>query len=154
MLGNEAILATPEHDIHRMKRGKVASFFSRSNLDRLESLLQNVLKNTFAVIDRKKGTGEPMSLRNAFRSYASDIVCGFCFPDGTGLLRLRIFLLVFIGGKMGLRICCLGFVICLLCERSSWRRRIFWCRFFLCRCSKVFNSWTWVLQIHFHFSFS
>jgi cytochrome P450 len=97
----QAAFSTSSYEIHRMKRSKVNPFFSKANVERSEPLLTKVLSNMIDVFDHCKDTGQPIGLRNAFKSYAADIVCEFCFPESMEYVKADDFSASFHKGQEG-----------------------------------------------------
>jgi hypothetical protein len=102
ILGSEqSAFSEPSYEIHRMKRSKVNHFFSKANVDRSEPLLQSVLANLMNNFESKMSSGQPVPLKYAFKSYAADVVCDFCFPSSMSYTKADDFSRSFHDGQEG-----------------------------------------------------
>lgn len=47
----------------------------------------DIVTNFIAELDAVESAGKVVHLKNAFKSYATDVVCAFCFPQGTNYIQ-------------------------------------------------------------------
>lgn len=73
----DAISITADHDTHEMRRKSVANFFSRQNVTRVESRIQNEVRLLDAKLRKFKGTGTTVPLDHAFTAFTGDLVGQF-----------------------------------------------------------------------------
>ncbi|KAJ0159761.1 Trichodiene oxygenase [Colletotrichum tanaceti] len=78
---------TVDHDLHRVRRGPLAKFFSRSMISRLEGdvhdLVQKLCDKLLAQTDKK----EPFDVTVAYSCFTADAISGYSFGESFGLLK-------------------------------------------------------------------
>ncbi|KAI1085096.1 cytochrome P450 [Whalleya microplaca] len=80
----ESGFATMDHDIHRLRRGPVARFFTRSMITRLESDIHHLAQ---ALCDKLLSSAyEPVDIHMAYSCFASDAISSYCFGESFGFL--------------------------------------------------------------------
>ena len=70
---------TPEHELHRIRRAALLSFFSMSSVQRLESTVQGIIEKLVARIYALKVTGTVVSLIGAFAAMTGNVIFQHAF---------------------------------------------------------------------------
>lgn len=86
-LDDSAAFNTSSEIVHQRKISKVEPYFSKANVQRYEALLMDIVTSFIAELDASESAGKVIYLKNAFKSYATDVVCAFCFPQGTNYVQ-------------------------------------------------------------------
>ncbi|KAJ5811087.1 cytochrome P450 [Penicillium robsamsonii] len=82
-----SIIATVDHDLHRVRRNSINSFFSVASIGRLEPI---IVEKTEALLERLKPTsgsseegrkGKILQMHHVFKAYASDVITTYAFGD-------------------------------------------------------------------------
>ncbi|KAK0106940.1 hypothetical protein ONS95_003655 [Cadophora gregata] len=99
----QSIIATVDHDHHRLRRSAVSRYFAKSNIRAIEPELK---KHVEKFMERMKefegkgngrwgkgetGFGEPVNIWNAFKALASDVVTGCAFGESHDFLSIPDF---------------------------------------------------------------
>ncbi|KAI0012654.1 cytochrome P450 [Xylariaceae sp. FL0662B] len=75
---------TMDHDLHRLRRGPVAKFFSRSMIARLD---REIHKLAQTLCDKlSSSVHEPIDLFMAYGCFTSDAISAYCFGESFGFL--------------------------------------------------------------------
>ncbi|KAK3073430.1 hypothetical protein LTR53_005008 [Teratosphaeriaceae sp. CCFEE 6253] len=81
-----ATVATPSHDLHRIRRGAMSNYFSSANVRKLEPVVLSRVQKLCDRLEEHRKTGAPVNLSNAFRCLATDVVTYFSFPKPRSML--------------------------------------------------------------------
>ncbi|KAK3639089.1 hypothetical protein LTR56_012638 [Elasticomyces elasticus] len=81
-----ATVATPSHDLHRIRRGAMSSYFSSANVRKLEPVVLSRVQKLCDRLEEHRTNGHPVNLSNAFRCLATDVVTYFAFPKPRSML--------------------------------------------------------------------
>lgn len=100
-LDDSAAFNTSSEAVHHRKISKVEPYFSKASVQRSENILPDVLASLIDVFDECERTGKVVCLKNAFKSYAADVLCAFCFPDGPNYVQGQDFSAGFHRGQEG-----------------------------------------------------
>jgi cytochrome P450 len=65
---------TIEHDLHRVRRGAFAGFFSRTSVQKIEPLIQSHVSKLVERLQRLRGSGVLIKLQNMYGSLTGDII--------------------------------------------------------------------------------
>lgn len=88
-----AMLEAMDHDLHKMRRNATSSFFSKRNVQVLESLVVNTTNKLLARLmqDMHRDIGESgkgiVNLNYAFAGMTMDIISEYCFGEGMNSLE-------------------------------------------------------------------
>ncbi|MCJ1359966.1 MAG: hypothetical protein MMC33_009969 [Icmadophila ericetorum] len=82
--GYDAHFATFDHNLHRMRRGALGSFFSKQNIQTLEPSLQATVDKLCTRFEESRSKSEAVKIIPAYAALTADIITGYCFskPDG------------------------------------------------------------------------
>ncbi|MDI1492009.1 MAG: hypothetical protein OHK93_003220 [Ramalina farinacea] len=83
-----SIIATVQHDVHRMRRNSINGFFSNASIRRVEPIIQeNLEKMLSRWSEMSSKDGKLLHLHTVFKAYASDIITTYAFGDCFHFLR-------------------------------------------------------------------
>ncbi|RDL32362.1 uncharacterized protein BP5553_08818 [Venustampulla echinocandica] len=77
---------TIDHDLHRVRRKAQQGYFTTDAIARFEPQLEALTAKFCTALDGFKGTGQPVNLSDAFRSFATDAVSIFTLNRSYGFL--------------------------------------------------------------------
>lgn len=83
---DDATVFTVPHDLHRLRRGPLASFFSRSMVSQSQDLIRNKVEKLCSRITEFQGTKQPIDLSLAFRCLTTDVVTQYALSKSYALL--------------------------------------------------------------------
>ncbi|KAH7303811.1 cytochrome P450 [Stachybotrys elegans] len=76
--------STVDHDLHRIRRGPVAKFFSRGMVSRLEDEIQELAQK---LCDKLLASGgHPFDIAHAYSCFTSDAISSYSFGEAFGFL--------------------------------------------------------------------
>jgi hypothetical protein len=87
----QGMVATAEHNHHRLRRGAVAQFFSKANIRRLDYVLKYNIKKFLGRLQEFEENGEPVNILEAFKALTSDILTTFAFGQSHNALDIPDF---------------------------------------------------------------
>ncbi|MAD85597.1 MAG: hypothetical protein CL912_21765 [Deltaproteobacteria bacterium] len=79
-------LATIDHDHHRLRRSAISPFFSKTNVRKLEPVIQGNVDKLMRRLERLEGTRKPVNLNVVFGAFTSDIIIEYAFGESQGYL--------------------------------------------------------------------
>lgn len=88
---SKAAVGTVDHGLHKMRRGALNHFFSKSSVVKMEPIIGS---NVVLLLRRLKETGSAgrsVNLSDAFTALSADVISSFCFDDSYGFLRTENF---------------------------------------------------------------
>ncbi|RDW94968.1 trichodiene oxygenase [Coleophoma crateriformis] len=74
-----SIGGTNAHDLHRMRRGALAPYFSKANIRRLQYAIDEKVMQLVGRLVESKTHGEPFKLNHAFAAFTNDIAMEYSF---------------------------------------------------------------------------
>ena len=81
-LAPNSIVATVDHEMHRMRRNSINGFFSNASIRRVEPIIKENLEKMLARwIDPTAKDGKVLHMHTVFKAYASDIITTYAFGD-------------------------------------------------------------------------
>lgn len=83
------MVATPRHDIHRMRRAALNPYFSKASIRKLETIVRERVSTLLKRFERHRATGEVVSLSIVFRALTSDIINQYAFGRSGDYLSLE-----------------------------------------------------------------
>jgi hypothetical protein len=86
-----AMAATVEHNVHSLRRGAVAHFFSKANFTRLDYVLKDNVKKFLRRLQEFWESGEPVNVLNGFKALTSDILTTYAFGESHCYLDVKDF---------------------------------------------------------------
>ena len=78
--------STVPHELHRIRRGAIAPFFSARSVSQLEPMLKGMIEKLCARFDSIAKSGEIVRLDAAFMALTMDIICRYAFASDRGYL--------------------------------------------------------------------
>jgi cytochrome P450 len=87
----QAIVATVEHNHHRLRRGAVAQFFSKANIRRLDYVLKGNVKKFLGRLQEFEESGEPVNILDGFKALTSDVLTAYAFGESHCYLDVKDF---------------------------------------------------------------
>ncbi|TVY93201.1 Cyrochrome P450 monooxygenase [Lachnellula willkommii] len=76
---DNAVFATPGHDLHRLRRSALAPYFSMASARRLQPLLQERVDKLLERFEGFRDTGEVLNTSLAYAAFTNDVVMTYCF---------------------------------------------------------------------------
>ncbi|KAL6921196.1 hypothetical protein ACHAPO_006104 [Fusarium lateritium] len=77
--------STVNHEVHRMRKGALSKYFSRSQMLKLEGEVQDFAQMTVDKMLRYAG-GEPFDVKEAFNCFTADIISQYAFGESMGFI--------------------------------------------------------------------
>lgn len=78
--------STPGHELHRIRRGAVAPFFSKALVQQLEPSVQAMVQKLLSRLEKLKGTGAIINMIDMYPCLTADIICQYAFASPYGYL--------------------------------------------------------------------
>ena len=78
--------STASCELHRIRRGALAQYFSMSNVARLEPLIQSCVTRLCSRLEEHRKEGTVVDLSSAYRCLASDVIMEYALPHSRRLL--------------------------------------------------------------------
>ena len=78
--------STVSHELHRLRRAGFAKFFSRQQMLKLETEVEEFAQLTTNKILRQAGKG-PFDVKEAFSCFTADVISQYCFGEPMGFLE-------------------------------------------------------------------
>ncbi|ETS81109.1 hypothetical protein PFICI_06111 [Pestalotiopsis fici W106-1] len=78
--------ATYDHDLHRLRRGPLAKFFSRTQIAKLEPSIQDLVQRLCDKLLLESGRGKPVDVTMAYSCFTSDAIAEYAFGESFGFL--------------------------------------------------------------------
>ena len=79
-------LAAEGHELHRVRRGALANFFSKTSVQRLEPVIQSVVDKLVSRLQQVKASTAPVNLLHVFSSFTADVISQYSFAKPYGCL--------------------------------------------------------------------
>ncbi|KAM0405844.1 hypothetical protein HYE67_010176 [Fusarium culmorum] len=77
--------STVNHEVHRMRKGALSKYFSRSQMLKLEGEVRDFSQMTVDKMLRYAG-GEPFDVKEAFNCFTADIISQYAFGESMGFI--------------------------------------------------------------------
>ncbi|KIW16416.1 hypothetical protein PV08_06468 [Exophiala spinifera] len=75
----QSAFGTPDHNLHRMRRGAMNPYFSTAKVRMLQSRIESSLNNLLARFREFQESGKPMTVSLAYAALTNDIVMEYAF---------------------------------------------------------------------------
>ncbi|KEF50944.1 uncharacterized protein A1O9_13006 [Exophiala aquamarina CBS 119918] len=75
----QAAFATPDHNLHRMRRAALNPYFSKAKVRSLQPRIESSLNNLLARFDEFGASREPMTVSLAYAALTNDVVMEYAF---------------------------------------------------------------------------
>ncbi|CAO1597228.1 hypothetical protein XANCAGTX0491_001048 [Xanthoria calcicola] len=85
-LMRQSTVSTIPHDLHRGRRAPMGKYFSKSNIRRLDSTIQENLGEFLERLEKSRSSREVIPLTHAFRALTCDIITSYSFGACSGFL--------------------------------------------------------------------
>jgi len=92
---DSASVSTVSADLHRLRRGAMAQFFSKANVAKLEPRVLARVQQLCNRIQKLKIEGKPVDISNAYRCLTTDITTDYAVPNTRNFLDHPNFAAVF-----------------------------------------------------------
>ena len=79
-------LGTESHELHRIRRGALAHFFSKASVQRLEPVVQSVVNHLVSRLQQVSIASVPVNLLDVFSSFTADVISQYSFAKPYGYL--------------------------------------------------------------------
>lgn len=66
--------ATESHELHRIRRGALSSFFSKGSMLRLEPVVQTVVDKLVARLEKVRGSSTVVNVMDMFTAFTADVI--------------------------------------------------------------------------------
>ncbi|KAI1386875.1 cytochrome P450 [Hypoxylon trugodes] len=77
---------TADHEVHRLRRAPLAKFFSRIQIAKLETHIQDLVQQLCGKLLAETGKNVPINVQEAYSCFTSDAVADYCFGESFGFL--------------------------------------------------------------------
>ncbi|KAF2113058.1 putative benzoate 4-monooxygenase cytochrome P450 [Lophiotrema nucula] len=81
-----AAFSTVSADLHRVRRGAMANFFSKASITKLEPRVLSRVKQLCGRLQKCRDEGKPADLSNAYRCLATDVTTDYAVPNTRNFL--------------------------------------------------------------------
>ncbi|KAK2865021.1 hypothetical protein FQN49_003984 [Arthroderma sp. PD_2] len=78
---NYASVGTVSWQLHRLRRGAMAKFFSKANVSALEPQVMAVVKRLCGRIEEHRISNKVVDISNAYRCFATDVITNYAVPQ-------------------------------------------------------------------------
>jgi hypothetical protein len=78
---DDGALATVDHDLHRVRRAAINPFFSKSNVRKLENIIQLKASKVLDYMIALEDTGKPLTLTHLYGAFTSDVIVEYAFGE-------------------------------------------------------------------------
>ena len=82
----DSTFSTIDGDLHKLRRGALAPFFSRRSTLALEPMIRGKVEKTCSRLEEFKRSAQPVDLRLLFSCMTTDIITDYAFPQCFNLL--------------------------------------------------------------------
>ena len=80
------MFATVPHDLHRIRRGAIAPFFSKQAVQKLELEVEFVIEKLISRFHALQGSDTSVNLIDAFSALTGDVISQYTFAQPYGLM--------------------------------------------------------------------
>ena len=81
-----AAVGTVSHELHRVRRGALNTFFSKRAVMKLEPIIQQIVENGCDLLKTRGQGHRVLNLRNYFAAFSADVIGQVAFGSHYGLL--------------------------------------------------------------------
>ena len=79
-------VATESHELHRIRRGALSSFFSKGSVQRLEPVVQSTVNKLVTRLEERKGSNRAVNVIDMFAALTADVIGQYAFAKPFGYL--------------------------------------------------------------------
>ncbi|KAF4910811.1 Cytochrome P450 monooxygenase sdnE [Colletotrichum fructicola] len=87
----DSVFGTASHDLHRLRRGALNRFFSKSSVNKLEPVIHNAIEKLVSQLRTYKRSGKPVAINMAFSCVTTDVVTEYAFAKSYNFLGSSTF---------------------------------------------------------------
>ncbi|KAL6245379.1 hypothetical protein RBB50_007378 [Rhinocladiella similis] len=87
----QSAFGTPDHNLHRMRRGAMNPYFSKAKVRVLQSRIESSLSNLLVRFSEFQESGKPMTISLAYAALTNDIVMEYAFARSDNRLLAQDF---------------------------------------------------------------
>lgn len=80
------MFSTIPHELHRIRRGAIAPFFSKASVQRLEPTVSAMVDKLVSRLETYKETDAVINLINVYPCLTADVICQYAFASPYGYL--------------------------------------------------------------------
>lgn len=85
MLIRKGVVATPDHDLHRLRRNALNRYFSKAAVGNFEPYVREIVEKLCRRIQSYSNQG-PVAISAAFSCFAVDVITEYCFSTSYAFL--------------------------------------------------------------------
>lgn len=75
----DGAICTIDHDHHRLRRNAISPFFSKTNVRKLEPIIQEKVQKLMGRLNQLEKTGQPVILNLTYSAFTSDVIVEYAF---------------------------------------------------------------------------
>lgn len=83
----DTVIASEDHDLHRMRRAPLSPFFSTQAIARIEPVVHEKLALLCGRLKQLEGSHEPVNVEAAINAMTTDIITQYCFGKSYDFLK-------------------------------------------------------------------
>ena len=80
------MFSTVPHDLHRVRRAAVSSYFSKQSVIKLEPVIKGAVQTLCSRIEEYRRSRKPLNFSHAFSAFTTDVVTEYCFGISNNFL--------------------------------------------------------------------
>ena len=77
--GNTSLAGTVPHDLHKIRRASLNSYFSKASVKRLEPMIKDITSKLLKRLDAASMSGEVLTMRMVYKAVTSDVINAYAF---------------------------------------------------------------------------
>ncbi|KAL4732999.1 cytochrome P450 [Aspergillus similis] len=82
----DSVFGTPGHDLHRLRRGALSRFFSKTSVTKLEPIIESAIRKLCTQLESYCGSQRPVKMDMAFSCMTTDVVTEYAFAKSYNFL--------------------------------------------------------------------
>lgn len=82
----DSVFGTPGHELHRLRRTALNSFFSKASVTKLEPIVYSAIEKLISQLQGYAGTDRPVTMNSAFSCLTTDVVTEYAFAKSYNFL--------------------------------------------------------------------
>ncbi len=87
----EMTFGAVSHNLHRMRRGAMSTFFSKASVRRLQPVIRDLVVKLCDKLERTMKTGQPVHMVHAYSALTQDVITEYCYSECSNVLELEDF---------------------------------------------------------------
>ena len=77
--GNTSLAGTIPHDLHKIRRTSLSSYFSKASVKRLEPMIKDITSRLLKRLDSASLSREALTMRMVYKAVTSDVINAYAF---------------------------------------------------------------------------